>query len=149
MRGRGISDTSLNWNLFFDLAVKQCILNYNSALNNTINFYDRGIFFLELFAKRYEQQLPQLYFDFCKNHFYDNPVFVFEPILSIDMTHPHVTDNKQKCYTIEDRIRQHHDVISLYKKWGYNVIEVPLGSNNPNDSNNFRLNFIKNILNIS
>lgn len=148
LRNRGISDPSLDWNLFFDVAVKHCISNYNSASNNTINFYDRGIYFLELLAKRYDQQLPQLYFDFCKDHLYDNPVFIFEPILSIDMTQPHETDNKQKCYTVEDRIRQHRDVIDLYKKWGYEVIEVPLESNNPNDSNIFRLNFIKKVLNI-
>lgn len=148
LRERGISDPSLDWNLFFDVAVEHCILNYNSASNNTINFYDRGIFFLELLAKRYDQQLPQSYFDFCKDNFYDNPVFVFEPILSIDMTRPHETDNKQKCYTVEERIYQHHDVIELYKKWGYDVIEVPLGSNNPDDSNIFRLNFIKKVLNL-
>ncbi len=148
LRDRGISDPSLDWNLFFDVAVKHCISNYNSASNNTINFYDRGIYFLELLAKRYDQQLPQSYFDFCKDYLYDNPVFIFEPILSIDMTHPHETDNKQKCYTVEDRIRQHRDVIDLYKKWGYDVIEVPLESNNPNDSNIFRLNFIKKVLNI-
>lgn len=134
--------------MFFDVAVKHCISNYNSASNNTINFYDRGIYFLELLAKRYDQQLPQSYFDFCKDYLYDNPVFIFEPILSIDMTHPHETDNKQKCYTVEDRIRQHRDVIDLYKKWGYDIIEVPLESNNPNDSNIFRLNFIKKVLNI-
>lgn len=147
LRERGISDPSLDWRLFFNVAVEHCISNYNNASNNTINFYDRGIFFLELLAKRYDQQLPQLYFDFCKDHFYDNPVFIFEPILSIDMTRPHETDNKQKSYTVEDRIRQHHDVIDLYKKWGYNVIEVPLGSNKSNESNIFRLNFIKKILN--
>ncbi|MFR2755429.1 MAG: AAA family ATPase [Eisenbergiella massiliensis] len=147
LRERGISDPSLDWRLFFNVAVEHCISNYNNASNNTINFYDRGIFFLELLAKRYDQQLPQLYFDFCKDHFYDNPVFIFEPILSIDMTRPHETDNKQKSYTVEDRIRQHHDVIDLYKKWGYNVIEVPLGSNKSNESNIYRLNFIKKILN--
>lgn len=146
LRMRGISDPSLDWNLFFSVAVEHCISNYNNASDNTINFYDRGIYYLELLAKRYNKQLPQIYFDFCKSNFYDNPVFIFEPILSIDMTHPHETDNKQKCYTVEDRIRQHKDVIDLYQKWGYKVIEVPLGSDNPVESNEYRIKFIRKAL---
>ena len=120
--------------------------DYNKADENTINFYDRGIYFLEVVANRYNQKLPQKYYDFCKEHRYDDPVFIFEPILSIDMTKPHETDNKQKVYTLEQRIQQHNMILNLYKRNGYKVVEVPLKSENPYENNLYRLNFIKETL---
>lgn len=148
LREEGISDPSQAWDIFFEIAVNHCIDNFNAAKNGIINFYDRGIFFLEILANRYGQKLPNQYKVFCDNFHYDNPVFIFEPIRNQDMTHPHKTDNKQKIYTWEERCKQHKDVIRMYQSYGYNTIVVPLGSDDAYESNKFRMQFIKSHLGI-
>jgi len=92
--------------------------------------------------------MPSEYDDFCSRFHYDNPVFIFEPIKSLDMTHPHSTDNKQKVYTWEDRVRQHHEIVKLYEKKGYETVIVPLKSDDPYRSNDYRVRFIKERLGI-
>lgn len=148
MRNSGINDPSQNWDSFFETAVRHCLDNYNNAKIGTINFYDRGIYYLEVMAKRYGRKMPAEYENFCCKFRYDNPVFIFEPIKNLDMTHPHSTDNKQKIYTWEDRIRQHDEVVKLYKQKGYEVVIVPLGSDDPYLSNDYRLRFIRECLGI-
>lgn len=143
MRDRGISDPAQDWKTFFEIAVDRCIDDYNKAEKNQINFYDRGIYFLEMMSERYKQELPKRYYEFCEMYQYDNPVFIFQPILSIDMTKPHKTDNQQKVYTVEQRILQHSAILHLYEKKGYEVIEVPLNSEDAYENNLYRLNFIK------
>lgn len=143
MRDIGINDPSQDWNAFFKTAVQHCLNNYNNAKKGTINFYDRGIYYLEIMANRYGQKMPAEYDEFCCKFRYDNPVFIFEPIKSLDMTHPHSTDNKQKIYTWEDRVRQHDEIVKLYKEKGYEVVIVPLGSDDPYRSNDYRTKIIR------
>lgn len=143
MRADGISDPAQDWPLFFEIAVNRCVSDYNRAEKNQINFYDRGIYFLEVMAELYNQKLPERYYEFCETNRYDNPVFIFEPILSIDMTKPHEMDNKQKVYTVEQRMQQHYQIMKIYEEKGYNVIIIPLKSEDPYENNIYRLNLIK------
>ena len=146
MRIRGLQDPSENWKLFFEIATNHAIEYYENADVNSINFYDRGIFFLEIMAKRYGYSMPPKYFEFCHQNRYDSPVFIFEPVWGIDMTKPQETDNRQKIYTERDRRLQHQQVIDLYKAYNYDIIEVPLGSDNINESVDFRLKIVKEVL---
>lgn len=148
MRDNGISDPAENWEIFFKLAVKQSIDYYNEASPNTINFYDRGIYYLEILANRYNCKLPDAYYEFCSKNRYDNPVFIFEPIISLDMSTPHATDNKQKSYSVQERIEQHKAIVQLYKLNNYQVIEVPLKFNDAWNSVSFRLAMIREVLGI-
>ena len=148
MRQQGIEDPSVNWPLFFQLATTLAMEYYFRADSEKISFYDRGIFFLEIMAKRYGYKMPKEYYDFCRMYQYAQPVFIFTPILSLDMTKPHKTDNFQKIYSKSERIKQHQQVIDLYKSYHYEVVEVPIGSNNIYDSVEYRLNFIKEVLSI-
>jgi len=148
MRKKGISDPSENWDMFFNLAVDRAIGFYEGAEPDLINFYDRGIFYLEILAQRYNCKMPKKYYDFCEKNRYDDPVFVMEPILDIDMTKPHKTDNMQKIYTKEERLAQHKQIVDLYKKHGYKVIEIAKGSNDTKESNESRLIKIKKELEI-
>lgn len=146
MRMQGINDPSENWELFFYNATQHAIEYYEKANPNTINFYDRGILYLEIMAKRYKSHLPKEYYDFCKYNRYDMPIFIFCPILGIDMTRPHKEDNWQKIYTDYDRKLQHQQVMELYKFYNYEVIEVPLVSCDINESVDFRIKMIKEVL---
>lgn len=146
MRAQGIQDPSQNWNYFFNLATQHAIAYYKSADVHTVNFYDRGIFFLEIMAKRYGCDMPQNYYDFCQHNRYDAPVFIFCPIWGIDMTKPHEMDNRGKIYTDSERKLQQQQIIDLYKKYGYEIVEVPLGSNNIYESVDYRLKKIKEVL---
>ena len=56
------------------------MIKAGNANVGTINFYDRGIYYLEIMAKRYGCTMPSEYDDFCSRFHYDNPVFIFEPI---------------------------------------------------------------------
>jgi len=126
MRKEGLGELYENWDLFFDLVIDRAIDFYKAAKPNLINFYDRGIFFLEILAERYDRTLPEKYYDFIKENKYDNPIFILHPILDVDMTKPHWTDHKYKVYTKEERMKQHRKIIELYKRNGYEVIEIPL-----------------------
>lgn len=148
MRDNGISDPAEDWEIFFKLAVQHSIKYYNDAYPNTINFYDRGIFYLEILSKRYNCKLPNEYYKFCSEHRYDNPVFILKPIISLDMSVPHDTDNKQKTYSLQERIEQHEQIIQLYKFYNYKVVEVPLMFDTPWKSVNYRLSKIKEVLGI-
>lgn len=148
MRVQGIRDPSENWELFFRIATQKAISYFEEADSQTISFYDRGILFLEIMAKRYGFEMPKEYYDFCRDHRYDAPVFIFTPVWGIDTTKPHKEDNKQKIYTENDRKMQHQQVIDLYKSYSYEIIEVPLGSSDINESVSYRLNMIKEVLNL-
>ena len=148
MRRIGYEDPSENWKLFFDMALEMSITNYEKAVPGTINFYDRGIHFLEIMAKRYCVQLPQKYYDFCLGNRYDNPIFILEPLLLVEVITPYITDNRQKIYTREQRIQQHQEAIDLYKKWGYEVVVLPISKDSPEKCQEFRLNLIKEVLGI-
>lgn len=148
IREMGYEDPRENWELFFEMALEKSIINFENALPNTINFYDRGINFLEIMAKRYKVHLPQKYYDFCSRYRYDDPVFILEPVLSIELVTPHSTDNQQKIYTRQERIQQHYDTVDLYKKWGYKVIVLPLVGDTPEENQKFRIKRIKEVLGI-
>ncbi len=149
MRKMGISDPSEDWPLFFKMATALGISFFENAKPDTINFYDRGIYFLEIMAKRYGQTMPSEYYSFCDSNRYDTPVFVFEPLLNLDMTHPHDEDNRQKVYTKEDRIRQHSAVIDLYHDHGYNqLVLIPVYSDSVTESVNMRIKRMMEVLGI-
>ena len=59
------------------------------------------------------------------------------------MTKPHEMDNKQKVYTVEQRMQQHYQIMKIYEEKGYNVIIIPLKSEDPYENNIYRLNLIK------
>lgn len=143
MRMQGIEDPSNNWEMFFSIATQHAIHYYEAADPHTINFYDRGIFYLEIMANRYGYRMPKVYYDFCFQHRYDMPIFIFCPIWGIDMTKPHEEDNRQKVYSVQERALQHKQVIDIYKSHSYDIIEVPLGSENVYESVAYRIDFIK------
>ena len=64
------------------------------------------------------------------------------------MSIPHNTDNKQKAYSVQERVEQHKQIIQLYKSNNYQVIEVPLKYDDPWKSVDFRLAMIKEVLGI-
>lgn len=149
LRKQGIPDPMCDWPLFFREVTRLGIQYYFQAPPNAISFYDRGIYFLEIMAKRYNQRMPDEYYEFINTCRYDEPIFIFETLSSLDMTHPHREDNCQKVYTLQDRLKQQDEVIKIYKKYGYkNIIIVPTYSNDINISVKWRINYIMKSLKI-
>ena len=64
------------------------------------------------------------------------------------MSTPHITDNRQKSYSIPERIEQHKAIVQLYKLNNYQVIEIPLKFNDAWNSVSFRLATIREVLGI-
>ena len=146
MRQMNIPDPSENWDLFFTIGVRNCIRDYHAAPPNTLTFYDRGVYYFEILARKYKCKLPDTYYDFINTCRYDEPVFIFEPIVGLDMSKPHSSDNKQKVYSLNDRINQHHEIIQLYKHYGYETIVVPTMYDDPWLSADYRMSVIKEVL---
>lgn len=144
MRQNGIGDPTQDWGMFFNLAVDLAIDYYRKAETNLISFYDRGIFYLEIMAERLGciDNLPKKYFEFINENRYDDPVFIMHPILSHKVT-PHKGDSKARIYTNEERVAQHSKIVSLYKKYGYRVIELPVYMDDFDDNIKKRLSIIK------
>lgn len=60
-----------------NIVVDRAIKFYESAMPNLISFYDRGIYFLEYTAKKYNGKMSDKYYNFVQKHKYDEPVFIF------------------------------------------------------------------------
>jgi len=143
MGDKGYDKLSENWDTFFELAVDRATHYYKNANPDLITFYDRGIHYLEIMAKKYRCTLPRKYSDFCANCNYDNPVFVLYPILDIDISTPHRTEPNVKTYTKGERIKVHNETVDLYQRLGYEVFTIPILSDNAKENVELRLMEIK------
>ena len=147
MRSMGIPDPRHDWKQFFERVTQLGIQYYNNAKPDTINFYDRGIYYLEIMANRYDQKMPDLYYDFVSSFKYDEPIFLFEPIPSLSMLNPHPEDNEQKVYTLSERYVQQGTVWSIYERYHYkNIISVPIYSDDIKESIQMRIGKMRSAL---
>lgn len=135
---------------FFRICVERAIDFYQHAEGNKgIYFYDRGLPYLKIMSQRYGYQMPYTFDELCQKYRYDNPVFVFAPIVSHDMRFPKPNEDKGKGYTLEERLKQHQLVMEVYKNLGYDVVEVPVYNDGDIAMNNAkRLSFIKEFVKI-
>lgn len=145
IRKQKSADPFDDWNDFFDIALERGADFFTRAKDDSrLYFYDRGMPYLKIMASRYNHIIQEKYYDYCEKYRYDSPVFVFEPLKSYDdlksqKAHP----VRKKGYTYEERLVQHEQVISLYKKWRYDVVQVPVfADGDPDENNRLRMKYI-------
>lgn len=115
---------------FFNICIDRALEFFHQAElsgdDGKVFFYDRGLPYIKIMSERYGYKMQDEFYEICKTHRYDSPVFVFAPIRSHDMRFPKPNEDKGKGYTLEERLKQHQYVMETYKEFGYSVVEVPV-----------------------
>lgn len=113
----------------------------HAAAVDGINFYDRCFHHWKAFSEGSEIPLPDWYDDANATIRYDDPVFVVEPIESMDLTAPEIHESRR--FTWEHRKAMLRQTKELYLGLGYTVIEVPVFIDGDIERNNReRIDFI-------
>ncbi len=106
-----------------------------NTVNKDLIFFDRGIPDVLAYMDFFNQEYDDFFLDSCKNHRYTN-VFILPPWELI-----YKSDN-ERFETFEEAVKIHTALENIYKKLGYNLIDVPF-----NTIEN-RTDFILNTLNM-
>lgn len=132
-----------DFDVFFDLILEVSVEMYEKACNRKITFFERGIPYMGLLADYFGYKIGSKYCDYCEKFRYSSPIFILKPILSFDMTVPAHGEEPRKVYTLEQRLSEHEKVKELYKNLGYDVIEIPVFTeDNIAENNLMRINMI-------
>jgi serine/threonine protein kinase/predicted ATPase len=138
------------WDVFFRIAVDLAIDFHDNAKPGHVSFYDRGIYFLqimaEIFAKRNgvsKYELPQKYHNFVELSPYDNTVFVFNPIRSLDLNVAYSGEPNLKTFSLEERNEISNRVEQLYLECDYDVVRIEDHGKDEKTDIEFRINEIK------
>lgn len=96
---------------------------YNNALQEQapVVFLDRGLPDVLAYMDYIGDQYPQHFIDACNTHTYDY-VFILAPWQEI------FTSDSERYENFEQAIEIHHHLLSTYKRFGYQLIDVPFAS---------------------
>ncbi|MFV9551360.1 AAA family ATPase [Algibacter sp. PT7-4] len=86
-----------------------------------LSFFDRGIPDVLAYMDYFNQQYDNLFTNACKQHKYTS-LFILPPWKAI-----YKTDN-ERFETFEEAEKIHEHLLSTYKKFGYQITEVPFGT---------------------
>ncbi len=92
-----------------------------NSINKELNFFDRGIPDVLAYMDYFNQDYGDLFTKACKEYIYST-VFLLPPWKAI-----YKTDN-ERLETFEEAVKIHDHLVITYKKFGYNIIEVPFGT---------------------
>lgn len=98
-----------------------------------------GYFFMESIFKI---KLPQAYSDYFKVTDYNSPIFVLEPIYDFDMSKRNKHLRVSRVATLKQRKDIFKKTVNIYKKFGYEVVIVPLYSEDIKINNQKRIEYI-------
>ncbi|MFP2997529.1 ATP-binding protein [Spongiivirga sp. MCCC 1A20706] len=114
----------------------QRIDQYRIALENDheLTFLDRGVPDVIAYMDFFDQEYNELFINACEQCVYDK-VFILPPWEGI-----YISDN-ERFETFEEATAIYHHLVDAYKRFNFDLIEVPLLSVNK------RVNFILNHLN--
>jgi len=123
-RAQGIEQLFLTKPLLFsELLLKGRKTQFNKAANlsKDLIFFDRGIPDILAYMDYSGDKYPQLFNDSCKNNTYDK-VFILAPWQEI-----YISDN-ERYEDFNQAIEIHHQLVNTYKKYGYELVDVPFNS---------------------
>ena len=106
--------------LFSEMLLKGRIKQFTNALNETADvvFIDRGIPDILAYMHYIGDAYPPVFNEACEKHCYTK-VFIFPPWEAI-----YVSDN-ERYENFEQAKLIHNHLVETYKKYGYQLIEVP------------------------
>lgn len=118
------------------------IRRFRDTENEEMVFFDRALPGFELPARRYHARLPETFPEQCRILRYTSPIFLFRIIEDYDLSKPLEPHKRDRIYTVEERLERHSEIKACYEKWGYDVVEVPVFSKDPQESIDKRIDFI-------
>ena len=84
-------------------------------------FLDRGIPDVLAYMDFIGDSYPTHFEEACQNYRYDH-IFILAPWQDI------FTSDNERYESFEEAIEIHHHLLEIYKRFGYNLIDVPFGS---------------------
>ena len=122
--------------LFSEMLLKGRTKQFNQANNSDkdLVFLDRGIPDIVAYMDFIGDTYPEEFVDACKNNIYDK-VFILAPWQEI------FKSDSERYENFEQALEIHENLMSTYKKYGYNLIDVPFES--IEKRTDFILDFIK------
>lgn len=112
---------------------KQQFLNAAQSSENIV-FLDRGLPDVLAYLDYIGDSYPEHFIETCHNYNYD-AVFVLSPWQEI------FTSDNERYENFEEAIAIHHHLLETYKRFGYQLIDVPFGS--VKNRSNFILDSLK------
>jgi len=108
---------------FSELLLKGRVKQYNDALesNNEFVFLDRGIPDIPAYMDFKGDTYPDFFTEACKDNTYDS-IFILAPWQDI------FKNDNERYENFEQALEIHEKLIDTYKKYGYNLRNVPFGS---------------------
>ncbi len=91
------------------------------SLNKKTYFFDRGIPDVLAYMDYFNQKYEDSFTDACSMHVYTD-VFLLPPWKAIYKT------DGARFETFDEVVKIHEHLVTTYKKFGYNIIEVPFGT---------------------
>lgn len=109
--------------LFSKLLLKGRKQQYLSALEyqSEMVFIDRGLPDVLAYMDFIGDAYPMDFEETCQNHIYDY-VFILEPWQEI------FTQDNERYESFEQAVKIHHHLLETYKKYEYNLLDVPFDS---------------------
>lgn len=126
-------DDSMNFNLkILNGRIKQ----FKDALkkNDKLIFFDRGIADVLAYMDFFKQPYDTIFTEPCKAHRYTK-ILVLPPWKEI-----YISD-EERFESYEEAVEIHFALVNSYKKFGYDIVEIPFG--NVNERTDFILDSLK------
>lgn len=92
-----------------------------SKSSENIVFLDRGLPDVLAYMDYIGDQYPEHFIEACQNYKYDF-IFVLSPWQEI------FTSDNERYESFDEAIEIHHHLLETYKRFGYQLIDVPFGS---------------------
>lgn len=95
---------------------------HSTAPDNEPSFFDRGIIDVLAYMDKDQLPVPRNWIDMAKKHPYNNIVFIAPPWEAI------FTNDEERKETFDIAKEIHVYLCDTYRKYGYNLIEIPKAS---------------------
>jgi len=108
---------------FSELLLKARTNQFESAVEETQSplFYDRGLPDVLAYMDFVSNEYPEYFNQTCRKNLYDQ-IYILPPWKDI-----YVSDS-ERYESFEQAVKIHHQLVKTYRKFGYQLIEVPHGS---------------------
>ena len=146
LRKEGI-EPKYNMPEVFKRVLKKTIDKFHNVKEG-INIFDRGLPSYEPLGNFFKGMLDMdNFYENCKKIRYDSPIIFLKPIPSVDLSKPKIPGKiTTRIYSLEERYDLHEQIKETYKKQGYEVIEIPIYSDNLEENLKIRIKKILKII---
>lgn len=104
------------------------------AAEEGVNFFDRSFHHWRHLSRTMDIPLPEWYDRLDATLRYDSPIFLVAPVASFDLADESIRPSRR--FTWEQRMEMHRQLGDMYRKLGYEVVEVPVFSEGNVETNN-------------